>query len=59
MQNKRISQHVQRLREPDWIRLVFQQATVTGMQENECKNKEVRKQYTYLTSVSSDSTCVS
>jgi len=39
---------MQRLREPDWIRLLLQQATVTGMQENECKNKEVRKQYTVL-----------
>jgi len=44
---------MQRPREPDWIRLVSQQATVTGMQENECKNKEVTKQYTYLTTVSS------
>lgn len=50
---------MQRLTEPDWIRLVFQQATLTGIQENECKNKEIRKQYTYLTTVSSDITCVS
>jgi hypothetical protein len=59
MQNKRIFLHMQRLRDPDWIRLVSQQATVTGMQENEWKNKEVREQYTYLTTVSSDITCVS
>jgi hypothetical protein len=50
---------MQRLREPDWIRLVFQQVTVTGMQENEYKNKEVIKQYTYLSTVSSDITWVS
>jgi hypothetical protein len=50
---------MQRLREPDWIRLVFQQVTVKGMQENEYKNTEVGKQYTYLTKVSSDITYVS
>lgn len=50
---------MQCLREPDWIRLVSQEASVTGMQENECKNKEARKQCTYLTTVSSDITRVS
>jgi len=34
---------MQRLRGPDWILLVSQQAAVTGIQENERKNKEVTK----------------